>query len=441
MNNTKLIINSSSFYLSVFSIKNNILQNIFYQNQNSPKVNSIYLARVDKVMESLGGSFVNLGGKQEAFLKFNKNQNKPKIGEKILVQVVKTETIPNKKAVVSQDITLRGALLVLKPLSKNIIFSKKLTDDDKQKIVASIGNSLGFIIRSLYKHNYLEDLKTESYRLKNLWENIKSQKEVGLVYEASLLENIILDYAKNSSVEIIADTIEQHKQVQNVLNNYKFLEVNSKVYTEKEDILDFYDIRESLMDIQSTNLQLGDSFNLVFFESDSFNYIDVNFAGEISFNSKEEVAYKTNMEILPIAVNQILLRNLSGQILIDVLKITNKQYRNNLLDRCKKLLSTDENKATVLGFSNLGLLEISRQKTQDSFKLISKSLDYQLHLLIIKLRSLVASNSEKLTIVASSKHLDKLKTVANKELSELNIYINYEINESCKIPELRLGEI
>ncbi|MDR2007514.1 MAG: ribonuclease E/G [Alphaproteobacteria bacterium] len=376
MNNTKLIVQSSSLYREVFQLQDDVLQNIFYQNQNTPAVNSIYLARVDKIVDSLGGAFVSLG-KGDAFLKLNKNALR--VGEKILVQVVKTATMPNKLAVVSRDITLRGGLIILKPLSKNMIFSKKLTETDRQNVVDALGSDSGFILRSLYKHSYLEYLGAEFQRLKNLWESIKSQDKIGLVYEANFLEDIILDSAKNSTLEVITNTVEEHGAIENILVNYPYLEVNSQIHTGKEDILDFYDITEQLMDVSATTLQLDDSLNLVFFESDSFNYIDVNFAGEVSFSAKEDIAYKVNMEILPIIVRQILLRNLSGQILIDTLKTTNKMYRNNILDRAKKLFASDANKATVLGFSNLGILEVSRQKTQDSFNLISKSKDYQLH--------------------------------------------------------------
>ncbi|MCL2567161.1 MAG: ribonuclease E/G [Alphaproteobacteria bacterium] len=383
MSNIQLIFQSSSFYQEVFQLKENILQNVLYQNQNTPKVNSIYLARVDKIVDSLGGAFVSLG-KEDAFLKLNKNKDSAKVGEKFLVQVVKTATNPNKLAVVSKDISLQGGLIILKPFSKNIIFSKKLTEDDKQNVLKHTDLGYGFIVRSLYKHSFLTDLLAEVNRLKNLWESIKTKTKIGLVYESNFLENIIVDSAKSSSLEVITNTVEDNNLVHNILADYKYLNIQSKIYAGKENILDKYNIAEQLIDVASSSLQLNDSLNLLFFEREAFNYIDVNFAGEVSFTSREDVAYKVNMEIMPIIVRQILLRNLSGQILIDILKITNKLYRNNILDKAKKLFADDNNKATVLGFSNLGILEVSRQKRQDSFNLVNKSKEYQSHIAAIR---------------------------------------------------------
>ena len=441
-NNIKLVVTSSSFYQLFFRLKGDNLQNIFLQSPlKSLKINNIYLAQVSQIMDSLGAAFVNLGNNQQAFLKFNKSRDKLRVGEKILVQVVKEETIPNKLAVVSRDITLRGSLIIFKPFLTNIIFSKKLTENDRNQIITTLGYSkenskYGLIIRSLYKHNLLQELALEFQHLKDLWGEIKNQNKVGLLWEANVIENVLLSNSQSIPQEIITSTISEAKQVKNILNHHKFLDIKESIYTKKEDILNYYNISESLQDITSNKLLVKDSLNLVFYEQEAFNYIDVNFAGELSFNTKEEVAYKTNMEIFPIIVQQILLRNLSGQIFIDILKITNKQYRNNLLALAKKLFTLDENKTTVLGFSNMGLLEISRQKTQDSFSLISKSLDYKLHCLIMNLKKLIVFSPEKVIVVISSKQLARLKEVASKDLEELNISIQFKIDETSKIPKI-----
>ncbi len=445
-NNVKLVVSSTSFYKAIFRLKNDVLQNVFFESKigKSPKVNDIYFAQISEIVPSLLGAFVNLGNSKKAFLKIGKSKENLKIGEKIIVQVVKEETIPNKLAIVSKDIGINGFLIRFKPNSHNVIFSKKLTDQDRSNIIEQLNynkeTDCGFIVRSLYKHSMLNDLILEYKSINNKWIEVKSAKNVGLIWSFDVVENIMLSNSKLFPDEIIVDSIEEAINIKEIFSKYN---VKISIHDKKEDILDYYEIREYLKEISDNRLQLNDYLDLIFYEHDAFNYIDVNFSGELSMNhSKEDVIYQANMDMLPFIVNQIILRNLSGQILIDVLKITNKQYRNNMMALAKKLFDLDETKTTILGFSNLGLLEISRQKNQDSFSLLSsKNMDYLLFMLLSDVKKLISDGISKISVDINSKYLAKLQSIATKDIEELNFKLEYpisfNIDESVKKPKLK----
>lgn len=445
MNNVELIVISNSFYKAIFRLENESLQNIFLQSKlnKSPKVNDIYLARVADLAPALSGVFVELGEGKRGFLKLGKSKDSLKVGEKIIVQVQKEETLPNKLALLSRDIGINGALIRFKPNSSNLIFSKKLSEQDKINIVEGLsfvsGESKGFIVRSRYKHSMLNDLLEEYKILNSKWLEVSSAKNIGLLWSFDILENVMLSNSKIFPNEIIVDSIEDADLYKLIALRYG---VKLSIHDKKEDILYYYGIKDCLRYISSKNLQFNDYINLVFYEHDAFNYIDVNFAGELSMSSsKEEEIYQANMNILPMIVQEIILRNLSGQILVDVLKITNKQYRLNMLSLCKKLFDSDETKSTVLGFSNLGILEISRQKNQDSFAvLMSKNMDTQLFMLLLDIKEQISEGIIKISIEINSKQLKYLQEVAYADLDKINSLlekpIDFIINETTKKPKI-----
>ena len=445
-NNVKLIVSSTSFYRGIFRLRNDVLQNVFLESKlnKSPKVNDIYLAQVSEVNSGIGGVFVNLSNNTKAFLKIGKSKDILKIGEKIIVQVIKEETLPNKLAVVTTDVGINGALIRFKPKSSNLIFSKKLTEQDRINIVEALNydkeTSCGFMVRSLYKHSMLNELVEEYNRINDKWNESLKVKNIGLLWGFDLLENIVLSNSKLFPNEIILDSLEDAKSIRSLGKQYGII---TSVHDQKEDILDYYEIRDYIDEVLDNKLQLNDYLSLIFYEHDAFNYIDVDFAGELSMNnSKEEELYQANMDMLPHIVHQILLRNLSGQILIDVLKVTNKQYRNNILAHTKKLFDISEAKTTVLGFSNLGLLEVSRQKNQDSFNvLLSKSFEARVFILLSDIKKLISDGVNSISVDIKSKDLEKLQKIANSDLIELNSRlqnpINFNVDDAIKIPKLR----
>jgi ribonuclease G len=60
------------------------------------------------------------------------------------------------------------------------------------------------------------------------------------------------------------------------------------------------------------------------------------------------------------------LRNLGGIIIIDFIDMENAEHRDAVLGELKKALSRDRTRVTVNGFSQLGLVEMTRKRTRES---------------------------------------------------------------------------
>jgi ribonuclease G len=63
---------------------------------------------------------------------------------------------------------------------------------------------------------------------------------------------------------------------------------------------------------------------------------------------------------------QLRLRNLGGIIIIDFIDMENGEHKQAVLNELNKALARDRTRVTVSGFSQLGLVEMTRKRTRES---------------------------------------------------------------------------
>jgi ribonuclease G len=94
--------------------------------------------------------------------------------------------------------------------------------------------------------------------------------------------------------------------------------------------------------------------------------IDVNTGGYVGARNFDDTIFKTNLEAAHTIARQLRLRNLGGIIIIDFIDMENVEHRDQVLGELKKALSRDRTRVTVNGFSQLGLVEMTRKRTRES---------------------------------------------------------------------------
>lgn len=449
MNDVKLVTLSLSFFQVGYRFYNNSLQGIFFNDLQSlqPKLQSIYLAQVIKKQLSLGCYLLNLGNNQQALLRITKNVGTLHDGQKILVQVVKEPTTPNKYAVVSKDLNINAPLLVYKPLSKGIIFAKNIPSSDYPKITTTLNlQNEGIVIRSNYKHNLLPNLQSSLQELKKLYQSLLQCTKVGLVQEPHFLSRLIVNNSKLIPNTLILDNVDDVSFCKNFLQQHNYFPTKLKVKEEGNEEFSTEVLLNYLQELTQPVSQINEEVSLNYFETEAFNYIDVNYKGSYSISSnKEEALYKANLNALESIASNIMLKNLSGQILIDVLKVTGKQYKHNLLKSLQKYFLIDDNKTTVLGFSNLGIMEVARQKVTDSLSIYSKNnFNYMVFQLFINLINIAKTKPKnKVSIVCTKAQQGVILKLAEVEINNINSWLasplGFIINEDSKVPMLQMG--
>jgi ribonuclease G len=94
--------------------------------------------------------------------------------------------------------------------------------------------------------------------------------------------------------------------------------------------------------------------------------VDVNTGGFVSGRSFDDTIFKTNLEAAQAIARQLRLRNLGGIIIVDFIDMESAEHRDAVLAEFRKQLARDRTRVTVNGFSQLGLVEMTRKRTRES---------------------------------------------------------------------------
>ncbi|MCX7760351.1 MAG: Rne/Rng family ribonuclease [Hydrogenothermaceae bacterium] len=359
----------------------------------SKQAGNIYKGKIKSYSNAMEAFFVDIGEEREAFLPLkdvcpNEVENLKK-GSSIIVQVKRTP-VSTKGAKLSSKVAVPGKYLVLLPQNKGkVSISSKLEDKDerdliKEKVVNLLKDynpeNYGIIIRTSAKKATEEDILSDFHFLKELWYSIlkdaESKKAPALLYEEPFKAfSIIRDYAAEFT-EIISDKIQLLKDIKQFINK-NFPKANIKItpYRKRKESLYFeYSIDKVMSKILSPYVYLKNGSYLVIEETEALVVVDVNSGSCHKQKNLEETAFKINIEAAREIVRQIRLRDLAGIIVIDFIDMIEQEHREQLIEFLKNEFKKDKRPVKIKGLTQLGLLELSRKKVEESIvKQLSES--------------------------------------------------------------------
>ena len=105
---------------------------------------------------------------------------------------------------------------------------------------------------------------------------------------------------------------------------------------------------------------------IVIDHTEALTAIDVNTGRFIGKTDQRETALKTNVEAARVIADQLRLRNIGGLIIIDFIDMEYAEDRKAVLAALNDSIKGDKARATILGISELGLVEMTRQRTRES---------------------------------------------------------------------------
>jgi ribonuclease G len=84
--------------------------------------------------------------------------------------------------------------------------------------------------------------------------------------------------------------------------------------------------------------------------------------------NQEETILKTNLEAAHEVVRQLRLRNSGGIIIIDFIDMERAGNRKKVYEALKEAIKGDKARTKILRISELGLVEMTRQRTRESLE-------------------------------------------------------------------------
>ncbi|WP_232695598.1 Rne/Rng family ribonuclease [Brevibacillus daliensis] len=358
-------------------------------------VGNIYKGRVHKVLPAMQAAFVKTNQQQETFLYIdealppgwkteNRGQEKPNIGQ--LVQVgeekyiqISKEAMGTKVPRVTTEISLPGRLLVYLPFGQQVSLSRKITEDKKRKsLLAWAKETLqpdeGVILRTNAEEASEQVLMRELTYLRELWQSkeaeCKDKKAPTLIYAAETgIKRLLMELSSSTITEVVVD---DRKLYQELLAQAKVFDVNMvdkiSFYQGKLSILEAYHVDTEIEKAMYRQVWLKQGGFLVIDQTEAMTVIDVNtgkFTGK-SGQRLEETVTATNLEAADEIARQLRLRDIGGIIIIDFIDMKQASNRHLVLTRLQEALANDRTNSYVMGFTQLGLVEMTRKKVKEN---------------------------------------------------------------------------
>lgn len=210
--------------------------------------------------------------------------------------------------------------------------------------------------------------------LSNVWERIQKEihrrKAPSLIHrEADLVERVIRDYLTEDDTALVVDHPELYHRARRFCQIYlPGQKVDIRFYRERTPLFEKYNIEKEIERTFQKNVPLKSGGYIVIEQTEGLVAIDVNTGRFTGRRNLEETVYQTNMEAAWEIARQLRLRDVGGIIIIDFIDMERSDHRRNLFRAFKEAVKDDRAKTNLVQMSELGLVEMTRQRVRPSLE-------------------------------------------------------------------------
>ncbi len=413
----QIIIHSTEDQARIALLEDGELAQLFIQSEeNQRTVGNIHVAKVHKVMSGIKAAFIDMGTPKDAFLHFSdagdhldeyiamlngKNaipshvkpdlKNKEKLanhqkqalagkilrnGQKLLVQIVK-EPIGSKGPRISTDITIAGRFLVLIPMGDYIAVSKKISNyKERRRLKNVLGDMVpdgfGVIVRTVAQGQDEKAIEDDLRDVLRKWEKILDKLETAkppslLHRDLDMTESLIRDLFAKNYERVLVDDPKMYRQLKSYVGQIApEMAQNVHQYKGKKHIFDQMGIAEDINSIFNPRVRMKSGGYLIFEQTEAMYVVDVNSGPYAAKARQEDNSLKTNLDAAREIAKQLRLRDIGGIIVVDFIDLRDEKNRKKIYDELKKEFRKDPAKTNMLGMSDFGLVQITRQRIRPS---------------------------------------------------------------------------
>ena len=475
----EVIINAETLETRVGVLEDGRLEEFNIERTTEERlVGSIFKGKVRNLEDGLKAAFVDIGFEKNAFLHYwdivpnqfdsgveivereGRRRDRPKItqrdiprlyppGSDIIVQVTKGP-ISTKGPRITTNVVLPGRYLVLLPNSDQSGISRKIENPEERKRLKKvlrelqIPDGMGVIMRTAGEGQQLRYFVRDLALLLEEWEGIqariKSQPTATCVFqEPDLIERTVRDFLTEDVERIVVDNQKAYDRMREMMLKVKARRSAGKVklYSESQPVFDRFNISKQLENAFARQVHLKSGGYIVIDETEALVAIDVNTGRHKGGKDQETAICKVNLEAADEICRQLRLRNMGGLIVLDFIDMKSRRDQQQVYNRVKDGLRRDKAKTHILPISQLGLMEMTRQRHTESVRAavyddcpycqgrakvksaLTMSVEIQRKLQEILKKRTRDENDFQLRIVVHPTVLERLRTEDEKHLIEM----------------------
>ena len=389
----RLLINFTPQETRVALLEQGVVQELHVERSVSRGlVGNIYLGKVVRVLPGMQSAFINVGLERTAFLhvadiwgeRSNGGEARPierilHEGQSLLVQVLK-DPIGTKGARLTTQVSIAGRLLVHLPQDSHIGISQRIGGEGErealrtriQAVVQAQGSSGGYIVRTVAEGAGDDELAADVSYLTRLWREIETRAAAAqaptlLHHDLNLAQRALRDLVSQETEEVLVDSRETFAMLNAFAQEY-VPQVHARLahYTGERPLFELHGVEDEIQKALARRVDLKSGGYLIFDQTEAMTTVDVNTGGFVGQRSFDDTIFKTNLEAAQTIARQLRLRNLGGIIIVDFIDMDNDEHRNAVLAEFNRVLARDHTRVTVNGFTQLGLVEMTRKRTRES---------------------------------------------------------------------------
>src|SRR6201981_712965 len=369
-------------------------------------VGSVYKGKVKNIEMGLKAMFVDIGFEKNAFLHFwdaipaaldsgveeidRRSNKRPRkritvkdipsiypVGSDVIVQVTKGP-IGTKGPRVTTNLSFAGRYLVLMPFSDCSGISRKIEElkerERLRKILRQldIPDGVGVIIRTVGEGQraryFVRDLRVLLDQWAKVEEAIRDNPApCRLFEEPDLVERTVRDFLTEEINEIVCDDRGAMDRMIDMIGQISRRARNRvRHYDGATPIFETYGVQKQIDDAFHRQVWLKCGGYIVFDGTAALGAIDVNTGRNKGGRDVEKTILQTNLEAADEIARQLRLRNIGGLIISDFIVMRSRRDQQAVYSLIKERLNRDKARTHVLPISQLGLMEMTRQRAHES---------------------------------------------------------------------------
>lgn len=411
MRGNSIIVNVEKLERRVALLEDGVLEEYTVEREGDQNiVGGIFKGRVKNIEPGLKAMFVDIGLDKNAFLHFwdaipaaldagleeiqresrSKKQQKKisskdipdiyPVGSEIVIQVSKGP-IGTKGPRVTTNISLAGRYLVLMPYTEQFGISRKIEDPKERqrlrKIVQklSVPEGMGVIMRTVAQGTRARHFVRDLAMLLEQWTEIEARRAANpapacIFQEPGLIERTARDFLTDEVNQIICDDAETTDFIRQIAGKIS-RRAKRRVHhmpVSHQPIFERIGIQKQIDEAFSRQVWLPCGGYIVIDETEALIAIDVNTGRNRGSKDVDKMILQTNIEAAQEVARQLRLRNIGGLVVIDLIDMRHRKDQQTVYKAIKDRLKKDKAKTQVLQISPIGLMEMTRQRLNESLR-------------------------------------------------------------------------
>lgn len=408
----EILLNIESKEIRCAHLKNGILHDLTIERKKERQLTgNVYKGWVTNILHNIQSAFIDINEGDNGFIhisdilmntkkleemfdmNFELDQEAPddkkgkedadieellKPSQPVLVQVVK-EPIGSKGARLTSNISIAGRYLVLLPNSSHRGVSRKIEDrvvrDRLKKLIRAfeMPQNMGIICRTASAVATPEMLIEEVTELYTTWQTIMERFNQAdsptLLYEESdIIKRALITAIDKRYDRILVDDYKVYQECKRLFSRYSAEHpLRIDFYRDKVPMFERFNVEREIERTTRRKIWLPSGGYLYFDKTEAMHTIDVNSGRSNNVQSDvEEALVRINLEAAEEIARQLRLRNIGGLVIVDFIDMRMRRNQRRILEKLREYMKEDSAKCTILGMSEFGLVEMTRQRSRGS---------------------------------------------------------------------------